>query len=93
VCIREVRPLEDCFDGSAVLCYCFDAPWTREDILALGALGRLDYFPEFPRPYFRLQTGLGLQAQGVQGECTCRVVLPRLGREQARCAFEESFTC
>lgn len=68
--------LEDCFDGSMVFRWHFEQPWDRESIAALARLGSLDYFPGFPRPYFRLRTGEGFQISGVEGESACRVVLP-----------------
>jgi hypothetical protein len=68
--------LEDCFDGSMVFRWRFEKPWDRESIAALSRLGSLDYFPEFPRPYFRLRTSEGFQMSGVEGESACRVVLP-----------------
>jgi len=89
--IDEVTKLEDCFDGSAVFRYRFDRPWSSEAIQELRALGALDYFPAFPRPFFRLRTAGGLQARGVQGECCCQVILPGAGRDLARTAFEENF--
>lgn len=68
--------LEDCFDGSMVFRWRFDKPWDRESIAALARLGSLDYFPDFPRPYFRLRTREGLQISGVEGDSACRVVFP-----------------
>jgi hypothetical protein len=90
--IDEVTKLEDCFDGSAVFRYGFDRPWSREAIQELRVLGTLDFFPDFPRPFFRLRTAGGLQARGVEGERCCQVVLPASGREREKSAFEESFS-
>jgi hypothetical protein len=90
--IGEVTKLEDCFDGSAVVRYNFDQPWSREAIQTLKSLGELDYFPDFPRPFFRLRTGDGLQARGVEGERSCQVILPQRERERVRAAFEEKFS-
>lgn len=90
--IVEVTKVEDCFDGSAVFRYCFDQPWSYQTIQALRVLGAVDYFPNFPRPFFRLRTGDGLQARGVEGERCCQVILPGKGRERAQAAFEENFS-
>jgi hypothetical protein len=90
--IREVTKLEDCFDGSAVFGYSFDEPWTREAILGLKLLGAVDYFPDFPRPFFRLRTADGMQARGVEGERSCQVVLPQRERDRVQSTFEEIFT-
>lgn len=82
--VTEVKKVEDCFDGSSVFRYWFDQPWTPETINRLEALGKLDYFADFPRPFFRLSATSGLQVKGVEGEDSCQVVLPREGREPAR---------
>src|SRR6202007_3095366 len=63
--ITGIERLEDCFDGSSVYSYQFDQPWTRETILQLSALGELDYFADFPRPFFRIRAAGGLQVKGV----------------------------
>lgn len=90
--IASVEKIEDCFDGSSVYGYAFDAPWDRAAIQRLGELGELDYFPEFPRPFFRLRGPNGLQVKGVEGETTCRAILPRKGKEEAKERFENLFT-
>lgn len=74
--VTRVEKLEDCFDGSLVFRWHLDGAWDRARILALAPLGRLDYFPDFPRPYFRLRTAHGAQMQGVEGDSACRVILP-----------------
>ena len=90
--IVEIMKLEDCFDGSAVCRYRFEAVWTREEILALRSVGEVQYFPDFPRPYFRMSSAQGLIVQGVEGELSCRVTLPRRDREQIRRRWEAFFT-
>lgn len=89
--IERFEKLEDCFDGSAVFAVHFDAPWGREDILRLETLGELDFFPDFPRPFFRLRGAHGMQAKGVEGERSCRLILPRRERDAIRQSFESLF--
>jgi hypothetical protein len=89
--ITTAQKVEDCFDGSAVFVYRFDLPWTSGRVQALRALGELEYFPDFPRPFFRVRTPTGLQVKGVCGESSCRVIFPREGREAVRSAFERHF--
>lgn len=89
--IVNIQPVEDCFDGSSVLGYSFDEPWTKESIFRLKAMGKLDYFPEFPRPFFRLRGDGGLQIKGVQGENSCRVIFPKNEKEALRRQFENLF--
>jgi hypothetical protein len=89
--ISEILKIEDCFDGSSVFQYHFDLPWTRESISVLRQLGELDYFPDFPRPFFRLHTSNGLQIKGVEGEDNCRVIFPRKDKESIKEGFESIF--
>jgi hypothetical protein len=83
--------VEDCFDGSSVYRYFFEAAWGREDIRGLQALGRLEYYPDFPRPFFRLIGPGWAQLRGVEGEDSCQVVLPRQGREEVIARLERHF--
>jgi hypothetical protein len=89
--IVENRKLEDCFDGSTVYGYSFDIPWDREKIQDLSVLGKLEYFPDFPRPFFRLCGTRGLQIKGVEGESKCRIIYPRKGKEELKRDFESLF--
>lgn len=94
--IAEIRKIEDCFDGSSVYGYSFEMPWKRDDILSLTHLGTLEFFTEFPRPFFRLLGDGGFQVKGVQGDATCRVIFPRLDKEQIKIRFErllQEHTC
>jgi len=83
--------LEDCFDGSVVFGYRFDEAWERETIMRLKSLGEVDYFPDFPRPFFRLRSKSGLQVKGVEGESTCRVIYSNEGKEVEKQSFEGLF--
>lgn len=74
--VTAVEKLEDCFDGSLVFRWHLDQPWQRETIQALERAGRLHYYPDFPRPYFRLRTASGMEMRGVEGETACRIIFP-----------------
>ena len=87
--ITSVEKLEDCFDGTSAYFYYFDQPWTRPAILQLAALGTLDYFADFPRPFYRLRGPGGLQLKGVEGLQHCRVIVPRHQQERFRQELEE----
>ena len=89
--IVEVTKVEDCFDGSSVLRYRFDTSWSQETVLRLRTLGELDYFPEFPRPFFRLRAHSGLQVKGVEGEPSCQAVFPSKNRGEIQSEFEGLF--
>jgi hypothetical protein len=90
--IRAETKLEDCFDGSAVFGFRFEEPWTRDGIATLGALGELEYFADFPRPFFRVRGPGGLEVKGVEGERDCRVALPSKDRELVRARVREHFS-
>jgi hypothetical protein len=87
--IVEQHKIEDCIDGSQIFQYHFDKSWTRTSIHALHALGKLDYFPNFPRPFFRLCGERGLQVKGVEGENNCQIFFPRAGKEILQKEIEE----
>ena len=89
--IKCSRKLEDCFDGSLVILYSFETVWTRESIMSLKAMGEIDYYPDFPRPFFRLQCKNGLQVKGVEGDDQCRAVFPREQKEVIQQQFERFF--
>jgi hypothetical protein len=89
--IVNARKIEDCFDGSRVYGYAFDEPWTAEAIALLRRLGPVDYYPDFPRPFFRLRTPGGAQVKGVQGDCECRAIYAKDERETDKIAFEDLF--
>lgn len=92
--MRMVRcdRVEDCFDGSSVWVCGFDQPWTEPGVRGLAALGRVEYFADFPRPFFRVLGEDGLQIKGVAGETTCRVVLPGGPPREARGRVERLFS-
>ena len=89
--IVRAEKLEDCFDGSMVFGYAFDSAWTRNSIHALKPLGTLEYFADFPKPFFRLRGPGGLEIKGVEGEDTCRVIFPRSNTQEAKKSFEAHF--
>ncbi len=85
----EVNIMEDCLKGTLTLIYLFDLPWHKEAILKLSHLGRLDYFEDFPRPFFRLSSFENVQMKGINGENTCRVIYPAENREKVHFEFEQ----
>jgi hypothetical protein len=85
----ESRKVEDCFDGSRIYEYRLTQRTLDEALIkSLAAIGTLEYFPKFPRPFFRVRSRDGLQLKGVQGERTFQVILPgkvsRSGYEEQR---------
>ncbi len=71
----ENKKVEDCFDGSFIYEYRLEEPITEGLIRILGKkLGRLEYFGDFPRPFFRVLAEGGMQVKGVEGERTFQVI-------------------
>lgn len=64
------------------LTYAFPiTPWL---IRALDQLGTLEYFPEFPRPFYRLTVRDSFQLKGVEGAPSARLIIFR-GEVDAIC--------
>ncbi|MBF0543259.1 MAG: hypothetical protein HQM08_02440 [Candidatus Riflebacteria bacterium] len=89
--LLNAEKVEDCFDGSSVFMFFFDEPWTEKMIEKLKTLGELDFFSDFPRPFFRLRATTGLQLKGVQGDNSCRVIFPSRNRDDVREKLEFFF--
>jgi len=64
---------------------------TRHDIETLGQFGTLDYYPDFPRPFFRVLTDNGAQIKGVQDELSFLVIYPKGQVEKVKEDFEKFF--
>jgi hypothetical protein len=85
----ESRKVEDCFDGSRVYEYRLTQSTIDEAFIkSLATLGQLEYFPKFPRPFFRVRSQDGLQLKGVQNEQTFQVILPGKEQQKRRKQFE-----
>jgi len=84
------RKVRDCIDGNIIYDYSLDEPITEIFIRAMGQrLGRLEYFADFPRPFFRIQAKGWLELKGVQGETTVEVIFPSQNTQKRKVAFED----
>jgi hypothetical protein len=81
--VLRIRQSEQCLEGDEVLEYELEEPWTRSSIVALGEIGELEYYADFPRPFFRVHVEGGM-VKGVEGASGCQVILPRTRREDVR---------
>lgn len=72
--VLSVKHIEDCFDGSFIKELLLDEPISRDLILYLGRVGKLQYFPDFPRPFFKIDA-TGMTCKGIEGNNTIRVVV------------------
>ena len=89
--IDAARKAEDCFEDGQSFRYWLTAPLTRRDIETLGQFGVLDYYPDFPRPFFRCIADNGSQIKGVENDMSFLVVYPAGRVEKVKKEFETFF--
>jgi hypothetical protein len=89
--IDGARKAEDCFDDGQSFRYWLESRLSREDIETLGQFGTLDYYPDFPRPFFRVIADNGAQIKGVQDELSFLVVYPKGQVDKVKEEFERFF--
>ncbi|HNX97237.1 MAG TPA: hypothetical protein PKK12_06115 [Candidatus Aminicenantes bacterium] len=75
----DVRRLDDCLDGARVYSCRFAEPVTERQVRELAAGEKLEYFADFPRPFFRIFCAAGEQVKGVVGDDDLVVVMPAGG--------------
>ncbi len=81
--ILQITDVPDCFNTSLTKEILFDQPVTKDYIQYLGQHGQLDYYAEFPRPFYKLQKSGYYILQGVEGTDTARVILDRTRVQEA----------
>lgn len=69
--------LQDCFEDSSIRELVFDEVITEETMLCLSRLGHLDYYADFPRPFFRITRNREYHFRGVLGGKSIKVVFER----------------
>ncbi len=65
--------LETCVDSSIVVRLRLDRPIDEACMRRMGTGGKLDFFPDFPRPLFRIHRRGSWAIQGILGDDTLRV--------------------
>jgi hypothetical protein len=74
--------LENCLDHSVVKQLTVSEPLDEAIMNRMARRGKLQYFPNFPRPYFRIDRNQAYVVQGVFGNTTMRVTFsPRADAE------------
>ena len=81
--VIAIRHVEDCFDGDFIKEFELDAPLDAAVMHRLAEDAVLEYHPEFPRPYFRIDKRGRYTIQGVIGKTTFRVTFSRSTSEEA----------
>ncbi len=75
--IVAVREVEDCFDNTVSRDVVFDQPTDLEFIVSLGSLGRLRYYHNLARPFWRLQVEDLFSLKGIQRNNVARLVFKK----------------
>jgi hypothetical protein len=70
--VVEIRELEDCLEDSKTFEVELEGPIDERLMRRLAEGGRLDFHPEFPRPYFRISRAEAWIVQGVLGNRSMR---------------------
>lgn len=80
--VIEIQTLESCLDSSSVCRITLDQELSEPLMHRLATEGDLQYFPHFPRPYFRIDRARKWVLQGVLGTYDIRVTfLPAAGAD------------
>ena len=72
--VIAIRKVEECLDGTTIKEFELAAPMTESTMRRIAEEGKLKFFPDFPRPYFRIDRSGAYIIQGVIGLCSFRVV-------------------
>lgn len=91
--VAHMQMLEDCFESSVTWELTIDQPFDELLMRRLAEGGKLDFHPEFPRPYFRISQPSAWIIQGVIGNKTFRVTgMPSFAGDPAsniKCLIEQ----
>lgn len=88
--IKEIQPLEDCFDGSFSRNLLLNRPLSREEIEKLCASLPSLYLKDIPRPFFRLNIEDQFIVKGIQGENSMEINAKNLDDQQKiKAVFEK----
>lgn len=85
--ITGSRFLEDCFDGTIIREISFESEIDEKFILYLGGFGEMQYFPDFPRPFFIIEESGKYTIKGSAGRKTARIILSKSLQEESYTHF------
>jgi hypothetical protein len=71
--VIETTVVEECLDGVVIREVLFDGKIGVDFISGLEKLGKLEYFPHFPKPFFRVRKSGKYIIKGVEGSETCQI--------------------
>ena len=73
--ILEIKHIEDCFNGTYIKEILFNKTVEKEFIYYLAEYGKLSYFKNFARPFYKIIFRDNFYIKGVQGNNTARMLL------------------
>jgi hypothetical protein len=79
--VIAIRHVEDCFDDDFIKEFELDRPLDERLMKRMAVEAKLQYFPNFPKPFFRIDKRGAYTVQGVIGKATFRVTFDRSGAE------------
>lgn len=71
--IVNISLLENCLDSSVVKSIQLDTPMDESFMHTIAQQGRLQFYADFPKPYFRIERPFHYVLQGVLGNDSLRV--------------------
>lgn len=79
--ITAARLDESCLDSAVVKSFELDGALDEATMYRLASNAKLQYFPDFPRPYFRIDRARAYVVQGIVGDRQLRVTFSPLATE------------
>jgi len=73
--ITKVKDIENCFDGSFIKEIIFSDEITKDFIFFMRKNADLKYYPEFSRPFFKINIPDLFELKGVENNKSIRIVL------------------
>ncbi|MCK5222255.1 MAG: hypothetical protein KAR14_11795 [Candidatus Aminicenantes bacterium] len=86
----NIKKLEDCFDSSSIYEYFFDEEVSEKLMKGLAGDGRLKYFPDFERPFFKIISTDSIQIKGIIGDKSFEVAYPSEKKVEKKHSFEDN---
>jgi hypothetical protein len=77
--VVEIRHVEDCFDGSLIKELLLSHAISQDLIFSLGKGGKVQYFPHFARPFFKIRVAGVYDIKGIEGNMSMRIHLKNPG--------------
>lgn len=84
----DIKKVEDCFDGSMIFKYSFNKEVEEPLMRIMGQKGKLHYYPEFLKPFFKITTVESIQIKGIIGDDNFEVVYPQTNKWEKKKEFE-----